>query len=59
MNNQDDRQQRLDAVNYARASIGLEGFTPSTLDEQRATAYIDGLITLEQLVNDPDLAQTS
>lgn len=43
-----DREKRLQAVKYARASIELEGFTLSTLDEQHAADYIDGRITLEQ-----------
>ncbi len=45
-----DREKRLQAVKYARASIGLEGFTLSELDEQHAADYIDGRITLEQFI---------
>ena len=43
-----DHEKRLQAVKYARASIELEGFTLSALDEQHAADYIDGRITLEQ-----------
>lgn len=43
-----DREKRLQAVKYARASIELEGLALSALDEQHAADYIDGRITLEQ-----------
>lgn len=45
-----DRETRLNAVNYARASIGLEGITPSLQDEEYAAAYIDGHITLDEFL---------
>lgn len=43
-----DREKRLQAVNYARASIELEGLTLSALYEQTAAEYIDGRITLDE-----------
>ena len=43
-----DREKRLQAVEYARASVELEGFTLSALDEQHAAEYIDGRITLDE-----------
>lgn len=42
-------KQRDDrAVNYARASVGLEGFKLSEVDEENARAYVEGEITLEE-----------
>lgn len=43
-----DSEKRLQAVNYARASVELEGLTLSALDEQTAADYIDGRITLDE-----------
>jgi hypothetical protein len=45
-----DRTERLRAVNYARASVGLEGFKLSAFDEERARAYVDGEITLDEFI---------
>lgn len=46
----DERDKRLQAVNFARASVGLEGFTPSEIDEARANAYVAGEITLDEFL---------
>ena len=46
----DDRAERLRAVNYARASVGLEGFKLSKADEENARAYVDGETTLDELI---------
>lgn len=43
-----DREKRLQAVKYARASIELEGLALSVLDEQTAADYIDGRVTLDE-----------
>lgn len=45
-----DRAERLRAVNYARASVGLEGFKLSALEEENARAYIEGEITLAEFM---------
>ncbi|MCQ2992440.1 antitoxin VbhA family protein [Pseudomonas tremae] len=45
-----DRAERLRAVNYARASVGLEGFKLSALDEERARAYVEGEISLDEFL---------
>ena len=45
-----ERRKRQEAVNYARASVGLEGFKPSEADEQRATRFIAGEIDLAEFV---------
>lgn len=46
----DDRAERLRAVNYARASVGLEGFKLSAEDEETARAYVEGEITLDEFI---------
>lgn len=46
----DDREKRLRAVNYARASVGLEGFKLSAEDEENARAYVEGEITLDEFI---------
>ena len=46
----DDRAERLRAVNYARASVGLEGFKLSKVEEENARAYVEGKITLDEVV---------
>lgn len=45
----DDRAERLREVNYARASVGLEGFKLSAEDEETARAYVEGEITLGRI----------
>lgn len=40
-----DRAERLRAVNYARASVGLAGLKLSALDEENARAYVEGEVT--------------
>ena len=46
----DDRAERLRAVNYARASVGLEGFKLSKVEEENARAYVEGEITLDEFL---------
>ena len=46
----DERRKRQEAVNYARASVGLEGFKPSEADEQRAARFVAGEIDLADFV---------
>lgn len=46
----DERARRQEAVDYARASIGLEGFTLSQADEDHARRFINGEIDLAEYV---------
>ncbi|WP_080605902.1 antitoxin VbhA family protein [Bordetella bronchiseptica] len=45
-----ERCRRQSAVNYARASVGLEGFSLSEADEAHAQRFIDGEISLQEFV---------
>ena len=46
-----ERRKRQEAVNFARANVGLEGFKPSEEAEQRAARFIAGEIELADYVN--------
>lgn len=45
-----ERCKRLEAVNFARASVGLEGFKLSDADEQKAAQFVAGEINLAEFV---------
>lgn len=45
-----DRKRREEAVNYSRASVGLEGFKLSPADEAHAARFINGEIDLAEFV---------
>lgn len=45
-----EHNRRTAAVNYARASVGLEGFSLSAADEEHAERFIGGDIDLEEFV---------
>ena len=45
-----ERSRRQSAVNYAWASVGLEGFSLSEADEAHAQLFIDGQISLQEFV---------
>jgi hypothetical protein len=45
-----ERQRRKEAVVYARASVGLEGFVLSAADEAHAERFINGEIDLAEFV---------
>ena len=45
-----ERRRRENAVSFARASVGLEGFKPSEADEARARRFISGEIQLAEFV---------
>jgi len=45
-----ERSRRQSAVNYARASVGLEGFSLSEADEAHAQRFVDGQINLQEFV---------
>ncbi|MCF5166153.1 MULTISPECIES: antitoxin VbhA family protein [Pseudomonas] len=42
---------RQKAVDYARASLALEGFVFSTDEEQRAQAFVNGKLTLAEFIS--------
>ena len=46
----EERERREEAFKYARASVGLEGFKLSEAAEQHALRYINGEISIEELV---------
>lgn len=46
-----ERRKRQEAVNFARANIGLEGFKPSEEAEQRAARFVAGEIDLAEYVD--------
>tara|TARA_R110001583_G_C5670489_1_gene410884 strand:+ start:19200 stop:19391 length:192 start_codon:yes stop_codon:yes gene_type:complete len=46
-----ERCKRQEAVNFARANVGLEGFKPSEEAEQRAARFVAGEIELAEFVN--------
>ncbi|WP_080700624.1 antitoxin VbhA family protein [Bordetella bronchiseptica] len=45
-----ERCRRQSAVNYVRASVGLEGFLLSEADEAHAQRFINGEISLQEFV---------
>ena len=47
---EDERKRRKAAVDYARASVGLEGFKLSSDDEKHAERFINGEIDLSDFV---------
>lgn len=46
-----ERRKRQEAANFARASVGLEGFKPSEEAEAQMRRHINGEIDLAELVN--------
>lgn len=51
--NEARRLERIEAVNFARAYVRLEGFTPSAEAEMRATRFIKVEINLSEFVDAP------
>ncbi|WP_062385244.1 antitoxin VbhA family protein [Pseudomonas abietaniphila] len=45
-----ERRRREEAVDYARSSVGLEGFQLSEADEKRARRFVNGEIDLTEFV---------
>jgi hypothetical protein len=45
-----ERRRRENAVNFARSSVGLEGFKPSKAEEEHARRFIAGEIQLADYV---------
>lgn len=58
-NSESERKRRRDAVDYARASLALEGFRLSEVDEVDAQAFVDGYLTLNELITRAALRQNS
>lgn len=46
-----ERERRRKAVEYACASIGLEGFVLIAEEKRRAQAFVDGKLTLTEFVS--------
>lgn len=46
----EERRRRQEACDYARASVGLEGFKLSQADEEHAARFIAGEIDLAEFV---------
>lgn len=46
--------KRKDAVDFARASLGLSGFKITAEHEAHAQRFVDGEISLEEFVGTPD-----
>jgi len=47
-----ERQKRMKALNFARASMKLSGFNPSPEAEARSERFVAGEIDLQQFVNE-------
>lgn len=45
-----ERKRREEAVNYARASVGLEGFKIDKAEEQHARRFINGEIDMPEFL---------
>ncbi len=45
-----ERRRRQQAADFARASVGLEGFKLSEAEEQRAARFVAGEIDLAEFV---------
>lgn len=50
-----ERGQREVAVDYARSSVGLEGFSLGTSDEAHTQRFINGEINLAEFVQPRDV----
>lgn len=45
-----ERRKRQEAVNFARASVSLEGFKPSPECEAQAVRFINGEIEIAEVI---------
>lgn len=45
-----EHKRREDAVNYARASVGLEGFRINEAEEEHARRFINGEIDMTEFL---------
>jgi antitoxin VbhA-like protein len=48
---EEERARRREAMEYAYASVRLEGFTPSAFVDELTRRHIDGEITSEELTS--------
>ena len=49
----EERVKRLEAVRYARGTMGLvEGYRPSPLTRELQARWFDGEITIDQAINE-------
>jgi len=48
---QEEKKRRDQIINYARASVGLEGFVPSASAETDALRYVNGEMDMEEFVS--------
>ena len=49
----EERAKRLEAVRYARGTMGLvEGYRPSPLTRELQARWFDGEITIDQAINE-------
>lgn len=51
---EDERRRRQGLIDYARASVGLEGFIPSAEAEELARRYVNGEIDMAEFVKVSD-----
>jgi hypothetical protein len=55
----EERERRRKAVEFARASVGLEGMIPSAAELEHARHFIEGRIDLNEfLEGSPPVVQT-
>lgn len=54
-----ERRRREEAVAFARASVGLEGFKPSVEEEALARRFVQGEISLEEYTASESVAGRS
>lgn len=50
----DEGRRREKAMNFARASVGLEGFKPHKADEELTRRYVAGEITIADAIKAVD-----
>lgn len=50
----EERRRRQDAVNFARANVGLEGFKTTPEEEERCRRFVAGEIDLVEFVGEPE-----
>lgn len=50
----DESRERLAAVNFSRASLGLEGFKPHPEDEKLYRRYVAGEINMSDVIKEID-----
>ena len=48
------RRKRQEAVDFARANMGLSGFKPSEKSEELARRFVEGEITIQEMINEID-----